>query len=163
MPKPPRNSIEHATSPIFTVGHSTRSLDDFIALLRHYGIQILIDIRRFPTSKKFPWFTKERLRKAVENAGIRYIWLGEQLGGYRKGGYEAYQQTPSFRKGVQEVIRLAKEEKPLALMCAELLWFRCHRRFVADTLTRAGYRVVHIYDTKRFQVHRVREKLEEFF
>ncbi len=146
---------------MFTVGHSTRSLDDFIALLRHYGIQIVVDIRRFPVSKKFPWFTQETLQKAVEKAGIRYVWLGDLLGGYRKGGYEAYQQTETYRKGIEAVKRLTENER-VALMCAELLWFRCHRRFIADTLTREGYRVVHIYDPKRSQVHRLREKLEGF-
>lgn len=146
---------------MYTVGHSTRSLEEFVELLKHYGITLLIDIRRFPSSKKFPWFTREFLAEALNKAGIQYRWLGEDLGGYRTGGYKAHQKTAAYRRGIEEVKRLAKTET-VALMCAELLWFRCHRRFVSDTLVREGFEVVHLYDLKRTQIHRLRERLEGF-
>jgi uncharacterized protein (DUF488 family) len=137
---------------LYTVGHSTRGLEEFLALLEHYRIRNLIDIRRFPTSSKHPHFQKEILAEFLGKNGIAYYWLGDTLGGYRKGGYEAHVATEEFRRGIDEVKKIAGEGRT-ALMCAELLWFRCHRRYVADALTREGREVIHIIDSKRVNIH----------
>jgi uncharacterized protein (DUF488 family) len=141
-----------SATALYTVGHSTRGLEEFLALLEHYHIRNLIDIRRFPTSSKYPHFRKEILAESLKKNGIAYYWLGDTLGGYRKGGYEAHVATEEFRRGIDEVKKIAGEGRT-ALMCAELLWFRCHRRYVADVLTREGNEVKHILDSERVNIH----------
>ena len=140
---------------IWTVGHSTLSADGFVALLRAHGIRLVADVRRFPVSKKNPQHNREALRAALAEAGIGYEWLGESLGGYRKGGYEAHMQTRTFAAGLERLAELAAGE-PTAVMCAEKLFFRCHRRYIADALVRLGWRVVHIFDERRAQLHKPR-------
>jgi uncharacterized protein (DUF488 family) len=141
---------------LYTVGHSTRALDEFVELLRHYQIRNLIDIRRFPISAKYPHFRKEMLESAAARSGIAYYWLGDSLGGYRKGGYEAYMASEEFKQGIEAVIGIAAGGRT-ALMCAELLWFRCHRRFVAEALVKKGWEVLHIFDMKRVVQHRLKQ------
>jgi len=138
---------------VYTVGHSTRSLSEFLALLKRYGVKVLVDVRRFPTSRKFPHFCRDALEGSLKSAGERYVWMGELLGGFRKGGYQGYMKTPGFEQGVMELRALANGGG-VAIMCAELLWFRCHRRYIADRLIRLGCRVVHIVDEKRTYEHR---------
>ncbi len=137
---------------IYTLGHSTRTFDQLVALLRAHGLRQLVDVRRFPTSRRMPWFTREHLARALPEQGIRYFWLGDLLGGYRRGGYPAYMKTPEFQQGLQQLEQLALQA-PTAVMCAELLWFRCHRRFIADALCRRGWQVIHVFDGRRTQVH----------
>ena len=141
---------------IYTVGHSNRTLEDFLALLRHYGIQQVFDVRRFPTSKKWPHFRKEALETSLPEAGIEYHHLGDLLGGYRSGGYEKYMETDDFRRGIQQLLQLAHDGRA-ALMCAEMLYFKCHRRFISDYLVREiGAEVRHIVDTRRVIPHQKR-------
>ncbi len=137
---------------IYTVGHSTRDLNEFIALLKKYGIRQLFDIRRFPTSKKYPHFRRETLQDALPAAGIEYHFLGDELGGYRTGGYEKYMQSDLFLKGIERLLATARDGEA-CLMCAEMLYFRCHRRFVADYLMSHGIEVRHIVDEKRIIPH----------
>ncbi len=140
---------------IYTLGTSTRSLEEFIEILRYFKIEMVIDVRHFPTSKRYPWFSKENLEKALPKEGIDYTWL-EELGGYRKEGYLAYTQTEEYKKGLNRVIELAKEKR-ICLICAEKLWFRCHRRFIADDLVLRGIKVIHIYDKGSIHEHRYRD------
>jgi len=133
---------------VFTLGTSTRGLDEFIDLLRARGIRRVCDVRSFPASRRYPHFTREPLSAALEEAGISYLWLGETLGDYRKGGYEAHMQSPAFRAGLEELEGLAEEE-PTAVVCAELLPWRCHRRHIAEALRARGWRVVHVIDSGR--------------
>lgn len=136
---------------IYTIGHSTRSLEELINILKNFKIEILIDIRHFPRSKHNSQFNKENLEKELPKNNIQYLWL-EKLGGFRKGGYLAYMGTDEFKEGLNELIRIA-EEKVVAIMCAEILWFKCHRRFVSDKLKEFGFEVIHIFDKDKIQEH----------
>ena len=92
---------------IYTIGHSNRPLDEFIAILTKYKIEAVADIRRFPTSKRFPWYKRENLEIVLKKNGIKYFWLGDLLGGYRKGGYAQYMITEDYKKGIEEIIRIS--------------------------------------------------------
>lgn len=127
---------------IFTVGHSNRAVEDFIRILKEAGIEVVVDVRRFPRSK-FEHFNRENLESILKKNGIEYYYLGEKLGGFRKGGYENYTKTEEFEKGIQELIEIA-QEKQTAVMCAEKLFFRCHRRFIAKRLEELGFEVIHL-------------------
>lgn len=131
---------------LFTIGTSKRGIFEFLKLLKDHSIEKLIDVRRFPTSK-FDHFKSENLRRFLENEGIEYLWLGELLGGYRKGGYENYTRGEEFKKGLN---LLEKESlRRTALLCAEIVPWRCHRRYIARELVKRGWRVIHIIDEKR--------------
>ncbi|HID95656.1 MAG TPA: DUF488 domain-containing protein [Candidatus Latescibacteria bacterium] len=132
---------------IYTVGSSDRSPEEFIGLLKSYGIEKLIDVRRFPTSK-FEHFQKENLFDLLENEGVQYLYLGEKLGGYRRGGYEKYMDSPAFESGMAELEGSAMQAR-CVIMCAERLPWRCHRRFIARSLERRDWKVIHILDEKR--------------
>ncbi|MGC9444962.1 MAG: DUF488 family protein, partial [Candidatus Methanospirareceae archaeon] len=125
-------------------------MKEFLHVLRAYQIEVVVDVRRFPTSR-YRQFTRERLKICLEQHGIAYHHLG-QLGGFRKGGYRAYMDTPEFERGLAYVEELAASKR-VALMCAELLFFRCHRRFIADALQERGHTVVHIVDDKKSSEH----------
>jgi uncharacterized protein (DUF488 family) len=140
----------------YTVGHSARTLPELLALLRQHGVEILVDVRRFPGSRKYPHFSQQSLEIELSRQGIRYLWLGELLGGFRSEGYRKYTETEEFRRGVQQ-LKSAAEIGVTAVMCAELLWFRCHRRYISEELTKRGFEVVHIIDEKRTQLHTLRQ------
>lgn len=140
---------------IFTFGHSTRNWTDFLDILKNFKIEALVDIRHFPKSKHNPHFTKEILEKQLPKEGIFYFWL-ENLGGFRKGGYLAFTNTKEFKEGLEKLISIANQKKT-AIMCAEILWFKCHRKFVADELEKLGFKVIHILDKKRTQRHVFKE------
>ena len=141
---------------IHTIGHSTRKLEELVKVLKHYNIELLVDIRHFPHSRHNPQFNKEFLEEKLPDCGISYIWL-EKLGGFRAGGYKKYTKTQDFNDGLEELISIA-HSKTTAIMCAELLWFKCHRRFVSNELKRRKIKVVHIYDEKRTDKHRITRK-----
>lgn len=133
---------------IYTLGTSTRRLKDFTGILQHYGIEQVIDVRHFPTSSRFPHFKKERLTKSLPKKGVDYLWLGEKLGGYRPEGYESYSHSPDFEEGLRE-LELAASKKLTAFFCAEKIFFRCHRRYIADALIKRGWEVWHIVEKGR--------------
>ncbi|MBC7265116.1 MAG: MFS transporter [Chloroflexi bacterium] len=133
---------------IYSIGHSTRSLDEMVGLLAAHGVQVLVDVRRFPHSRKNPQFNRETLEETLPGQGIEYHWLGDLLGGYRDGGYEGYLATEEFGRGLAELEEIAAG-KQTAFMCAEKLFFRCHRRFIADALVERGWRVLHIIEPGR--------------
>jgi len=143
---------------IWTIGHSTRTIDEFLALLRENDIELLADIRRFPTSR-WPQFKQPALRERLAAAGIEYVHLAA-LGGYRSGGYVAFSQTPEFATGIESLLVLAAKKRT-AIMCAEAVFFRCHRRYVADALVRRGVDVEHIMGRGKLYRHVATERLEE--
>lgn len=136
---------------VYTIGHSTCSIEQLLAVLKAYKINQVVDVRHFPASRKFPWFNKENLEKSLAEAGIKYFWL-EALGGFRKDGYALYSKTEEFAKGLEALKELAALQNT-AILCAEILWFKCHRKYIADALTKQGIEVIHIYNEKRAEPH----------
>ena len=152
---------------IWTIGHSTRNIDDFISLLEANGIKLLADVRSLPGSKRYPQFNKETLAQSLNASGICYEHFPE-LGGRRKPnadsrntawrnasfrGYADYMETEEFRKGVERFLALAREAGPAAIMCAEAVWWRCHRSLISDYLKARGIEVIHILDTNKTEPH----------
>lgn len=133
---------------VFTLGTSTRTREEFLAVLQAWGIRRVCDVRSFPTSRRYPHFSREALSTYLEAHGVDYRFLGGLLGGYRKGGYQAHMQTPDFKSGMEELERAAAET-PTAVVCAELLPWKCHRRFIARALEERGWKVVHVIDARR--------------
>jgi len=144
------------TKIVYTIGHSNRSLSKFLKLLKDYKIVAVVDVRRFPTSRRFPHFKKENLEKELEKNNIKYFWLGESLGGLRPITYEEYMKTKDFEKGLKELIEIIEKYSPAAIMCKERLWFKCHRRFISDRLIEEGYQVIHIIDEENTYKHKRR-------
>ena len=132
---------------VYTLGTSTRTLEEFTALLKHLGVEVVVDVRRFPTSR-FEHFKKEELASSLPEAGIDYCHLGGELGGYRSGGYQAFLATEEFKQGLGKLEEIARERKT-AIVCAERLPWRCHRRFIGGELERRGWRVIHVIDERR--------------
>ena len=141
---------------VYTIGHSTRSLEEFIEILKKFQIQLVVDVRKFPTSKKFPWFSKESLEKELKGVGAEYLHFPE-LGGYREGGYEAFSKTEEFSKALEKLIELINGKK-VAIMCSERWWWRCHRRYISNALAEKRIEVTHILDAAITQEHKLREK-----
>jgi uncharacterized protein YeaO (DUF488 family) len=153
---------------IFTIGHSTRPIEEFVELLRHHGVQQLIDIRTIPKSRRNPQFNGEALAASVRRARIGYTHL-KQLGGLRHArsdsvnpgwhnasfrGFADYMQTPEFEEGLNRAIQLATA-RPAALMCAEAVPWRCHRSLVADALLARGIGVDDILGSGKPKAHRM--------
>jgi uncharacterized protein (DUF488 family) len=141
---------------IFTLGTSNRSIQEFIEILKACGVRQVIDVRRFPTSH-FDHCKKENLSKAAEHAGLRYGYVGDRLGGFRSGGYEAHMKTETFQDAILEVERLARKE-PTVILCAEKIPWKCHRRFIGAALRMRGWRVIHILDKDR--TYQLQEQLD---
>ncbi len=155
-----------AVETIWTIGHSTRTLEAFIDLLAVYRIEAVADVRRFPGSRRHPHFAKDALGETLPMHGIVYQWL-PKLGGRRPvrpdspndgwrnasfRGYADYLASAEFAEGLDELLALAKEQRT-ALMCAEALWWRCHRALIADVLRVRGIEVIHIVDATHSTVH----------
>ncbi|HEY5118941.1 MAG TPA: DUF488 domain-containing protein [Anaerolineales bacterium] len=153
---------------IFTIGHSIRTLEEFIRILRKYGVECLVDVRTVPRSARNPQFNRETLPAALAADGITYVHLPE-LGGFRHAlpdsantgwrnasfrGFADYMQTDGFRDGVQKLIGLAAGRKT-AILCAEAVPWRCHRSLIGDALTARGLPVEDILDADHSQPHRV--------
>ncbi len=153
---------------VYTVGHSTLPVEDFVALLRHHGIAAVADVRRYPASRRHPHFARDALAATLANAGIAYVWLPE-LGGRRRGGrdsphvgwrsasfraYADHMETEEFARGIARLLALAAE-RPTAVLCAEVVPWRCHRQLVADALLAAGHTVRHIVDREPPAAHRL--------
>ena len=132
---------------IYTIGSSTRQIDDLICILRKFKIQALADVRRFPQSR-LNHFNQNNLASELERRGIRYFYLGDSLGGFRKKGYEDYTQTQDFCTGVEKLKKIATQFVTV-VMCAERFPWRCHRRFIAQDLEKDEGRVIHILDEER--------------
>jgi len=128
---------------VFTVGHGTRPLDELVALLAEHGVTQLVDVRHFPRSRRNPQFNLDALTAELPRQGITLVWLGEDLGGLRPGGYQAWMATAVFQRGLAQLEELCQRQVT-AVMCSETLWVRCHRRFIARHLVAHGYRVTHL-------------------
>ncbi len=85
-------------------------MTEFINILKNYKIALLIDVRRFPVSRKFPWFNKDNISEELKKEGISYLWMGEELGGFRRGGYENYTESENYKKGIEELIGISKKK-----------------------------------------------------
>ena len=133
---------------IYTLGTSTRSMEEFFSALKTYKIDGIADVRRFPRSRRYPHFNRENLEAEAKGRNLFYQWLGNLLGGYRSGGYEAYMRETSFKKGLQKVEHLAKGISTV-LICAERLPWRCHRFKISHSLTEKSWNVVHIIEKDR--------------
>ena len=132
---------------IYTLGTSTRSPGEFIELLTSHGVEVVVDVRRFPSSR-FEHFCQEKLAHLLSEASINYVYLGEKLGGYRRGGYQNFTTTSEFQIGLKKLEEIA-QNKRTAIICAERLPWRCHRRFIALELEKRGWQVNHIIDQER--------------
>lgn len=143
---------------IYTIGTSNRRLEEFIEILKRYGIETAVDVRSFPKSKRFPHFNQDELSRALQKAGIKYIYLGKELGGFRRGGYEEYMKTENFKAGIEKLEKIG-EISITALFCCEKLFLRCHRRFISQELTLRGWKVFHIIEIDRVQEHKIYETL----
>ena len=163
-----RNAYDAAMSAAWTIGHSTRSADALIDLLRGSAISLLVDVRTVPRSRHNPQFNRETLPEDLKRAGIDYRHE-PQLGGLRKPrkdsintgwrnagfrGYADYMQTPAFAEQIAELVSLAERER-VALMCAEAVPWRCHRSLIADALTVRGLDVRHILEPGEGRPHRL--------
>jgi uncharacterized protein (DUF488 family) len=155
-----------STPIILTIGHSTRTIEDFTDLLRAHGIQLIVDIRTIPRSRRNPQFNEDTLAASLKESGIDYVRLKE-LGGLRHPmkdsknmgwrnlsfrGFADYMQTPEFETGINELIRLA-QDRSVAIMCAEALPWRCHRSLVADALVVRGIHVEDIMSPTKLLEH----------
>ncbi len=155
-------------SQIWTVGHSTRTIDIFISVLEENGIKLVADVRSFPGSRRYPQFNRKMLAKSLAEYGIRYEHFPE-LGGRRKAGkdshntawrnasfrgYADHMETEEFRKGIERLLDLANKLGPAAIMCAEAVWWRCHRALISDYLKTGGLEVMHILDANKREPHR---------
>lgn len=129
---------------IYTLGTSNRKDYEFSKILSKYNIQVIFDVRRFPVSQ-FPQFTRENLQRLCQAQKTEYIYLGNELGGYRTGGYQNYTESEEFKRGVA-IIRNTAEKRVACILCAERLPMHCHRRFIADALAKVGFEVIHIID-----------------
>ncbi|MBE5727794.1 DUF488 domain-containing protein [Candidatus Parvarchaeota archaeon] len=152
---------------IFTVGHSTRDIDDFISLMKEYGVNYVVDIRTIPRSKHNPQFNSDYLKNALAKTSISYENIKE-LGGLRKPnkdsintfwknnsfkGFADYMQTEDFKEGLDHLIDVSAK-RTIAIMCAEILPWRCHRSLIADALTAKRFTVKHIIDHNGILEHK---------
>lgn len=151
---------------IWTIGHSTRPMEEFIAMLHSFNIELVADIRSFPGSRKFPQYNKETLQVSLPQSNIQYVHL-KSLGGRRKvkpdskntvwrnaafRGYADYMETNFFKDGIAELEMVALKQRT-AYMCSEAVWWRCHRSMVSDYLKVRGWKVMHIMGIAKDEEH----------
>lgn len=118
-------------------------------MLQLHKIEVLVDVRRWPTSKT-KHFKQSRMQKWLEKAGIKYVWLGEFLGGYRSKGYENYMKSELFKTGIEKLLELAREKR-CCLMCLEISPVGCHRRFISEHLKSLGIETLHIISKEKLR------------
>ena len=151
---------------VWTVGHSIRSAEEFNQILKAHSIQTLVDVRSFPSSRRFPHFNQSQLKSTLEHSGIHYEHNGS-LGGRRRPSanskntawqnasfraYADHMETKEFTTGIEQLLKLARDSST-AIMCAEALWWRCHRSLISDFLKAKGVKVVHILDAGKTEEH----------
>lgn len=160
---------------LYTIGHSTLDIEPFIGLLKSYDVKVLVDVRAFPMSRRLKHFNKDQLDKSLTENGISYIHLPE-LGGRRRydpsqpdygwrhrsfAAYAQYMQTPEFEEATSKLANIADKE-PTAIMCAEKLWWKCHRRMISDHFADKGWDVVHILETNKADTHLISQQYKAF-
>ena len=154
---------------VYTIGHSTHDIDEFLAMLKEQHVTVLVDVRRLPGSNRYPQFNQDELQSALADAGIDYRWM-QSLTGRRPvsrtvpfetnawwqnrsfHNYADYALSGDFNQGLGELAELAKEQIP-AVMCSEAVWWRCHRALIADYLKAHGYDVLHLLSPTKHQPH----------
>ncbi len=151
---------------IWTVGHSTRSASEFTEILLVHQIKVLVDVRSFPGSRRYPQFNKSELQRGLQGAGIEYLHM-KDLGGRRRArpdskntawknegfrGYADYMETEEFEEGIERLVDVSASNRT-AVMCAEAVWWRCHRSLIADSLKARGAEVIHIFDEQKTESH----------
>jgi uncharacterized protein (DUF488 family) len=151
---------------VWTVGHSTRSGEEFAQILLAHGIQVLVDVRSFPGSRRYPQFNRPALAESLQQLGIEYRHE-PRLGGrrtprkdshntaWKNASFRAYadhMESEEFRKGVKDLLELAANART-AVMCAESLWWRCHRSLISDYLKAEGHTVIHILSESKTEEH----------
>lgn len=132
---------------IYSVGHSSRTIEELLSILKHHEIATLVDVRRFPESRRHPHFSRKALSRELEKNGISYTHLGHFLGGYTKTTYQEHMRTADFARGIEQLEEYARKVRT-AFMCAEKLPWKCHRRFIAEKLVQNGWRMIHILDAE---------------
>lgn len=156
------------TDTVWTIGHSTRAIGDFVSVLEAYEIELVADVRRFPGSRRLPQFQGEALERRLGTHGIAYRWIAALGGrrrpdpasphtGWRHPAFRAYADHvhgEEFADGLFELEMLAGGLRT-AVMCAEVLWWRCHRRLIADVLLSLGWSVIHVRDARNAEPHRL--------
>jgi len=155
----------------YTVGHSTRKIEDFVSILKTHHIEVLADVRAFPVSTRNPHFNQDILESSLIQECIEYIWSGKELGGYRKRSngrgekspnkgwktegfriYADYMMSDNFKMALDQLTSLAKK-RTVACMCAEKFYWRCHRRLISDYLVSLGHEVWHIIESDSIRKH----------
>ena len=159
-----KSAREHIS--IWTIGHSTLSIGEFLSVLSSFQIELLVDVRSFPASRRYPHFNKEELRTSLTAVGIDYVHMPE-LGGRRKTrldsknvvwrnqsfrGYADYMETQAFREGATQLRERARDRRTV-IMCAEAVWWRCHRSLIADYLKADDVTVIHILSEEKSEEH----------
>ena len=161
-----RNDKNKSSPEIYTIGHSTHPIEEFISMLNSFSIAFVADIRNFPGSRRYPQFNKDALELSLKEKGIDYIHM-KDLGGRRKPlpdsintnwrhqafrGYADYMQTKEFKNAVDQLENLASKQRT-AYMCSEAVWWSCHRALVSDFLKVKGWKVMHIMGIGKSQEH----------
>lgn len=161
-------AVPNQSPTLFTIGHSTRTLEELVAILREHGVLVLVDVRTVPRSRYVPQFNAETLANDLAESGITYIPLGA-LGGLRKArpdsintawrnasfrGYADYMQTREFGAGLERLIEIASK-KPTAIICAEAVPWRCHRSLIADAMIVRGWRVIDLMSQSSATLHKL--------
>lgn len=151
---------------IYTIGHSNREIDEFMQLLQNNKIEVVVDVRKLPGSKKYPHFNQDQLSRSLSSVDILYVHI-EKLGGRRKQNkdsrntiwknksfqaYADYMETEEFLQGIDTLLKHANKQRT-AIMCSEAVWWRCHRALIADYLKSTGIDVYHIMSTTSNQLH----------
>lgn len=126
---------------VYTIGYAGRKIDNFITLLKDHDVSVLVDVRRFPKSK-YPEYGREELQEILRRHGIKYVSMGDTLGGFR-GGYERYMETKEYEEGIRRLVELARKGN-VAIMCMERKTKGCHRRYISRTLEEMGIKVAYV-------------------
>ncbi|MEK6283770.1 MAG: DUF488 domain-containing protein [Acidobacteriota bacterium] len=158
--------MDDSSTRIWTFGHSTRAPEEFVEILREHQVEVLVDVRSFPGSRRYPHFNRQQLSNTLPAAGIEYLHMPE-LGGRRKArldskntawnnegfrGYADYMETADFQKGIEKLLEVGKHKRT-TIMCAEAVWWRCHRSLIADYLKAQGVEVIHILSATKTEPH----------
>lgn len=159
-------SIMDNKPSLWSIGHSTQAIDEFIAALKSFDIRTVVDVRSFPGLRRYPQFNKENLRASLAGESVEYQHFPE-LGGRRRAnpdslnmawrnesfrGYADYMETEDFRAGIADLLKVANLQRT-AIMCAEAVWWRCHRSLISDYLKAQGIEVIHIMGVGKSQAH----------
>ncbi|MEO5995733.1 MAG: DUF488 domain-containing protein [Chitinophagaceae bacterium] len=164
--KEAKETMKEENKTIWTIGHSTRSFEEVVAMLHSFNVELVADVRSYPGSRKFPQFNKEALEISLPENNIHYVHI-KNLGGRRKAspdskntgwrhiafrGYADYMETNAFKDGIRELARYARKQRT-AYMCSEAVWWRCHRSMISDYLKLQGWKVMHIMGIDKATEH----------